>query len=353
MKYFFCSLFLFCCLLNAQTSWDDKDELTFYNDKGVELQKKEFRKYAKDNRHLIRGLDERKNDMHLVEREEHGQISNRKALDSILSVSTGKSIKSNDPLVIIFYPGPDPCNQTGTKDKVKIRAWWKGLNKRLNDLAGVSTINIKKTNLGLGKYDGIVDWYFDPVNTVERLFFEYHYPCLSFTVVSPSGKYISVFGEFGPNAVLTAVQLIQARSFDGFSHKVSVPSDWKKFDWHGAKCYTPKAVYKEDGLRFDNNIFINEWNSEVPISKTFNKEVANFRKTFNTSDIKTKIESGKYGKTYILEGSYSTIATKKKVRIIYFKFQKKEVRIEIRFREDLYDEYIEQCNTLIESISFE
>ena len=350
MKYLFYVLLINIFVTNAQSVWDDKHGLKFFNGKGVEISKKEFRAYAKENGHLTRGLDEQKNHMYLVGREEHGQISNRKALDSILSVASGKKIDSDKPLVIVYYPGPDPCNKTGTNDRERIRKRWKNLNKKLDYIADISVLNIAKTQQGLGKYKGIVDWYIDPENTVEQLFYEYHYPCSSFTVISTTGKYISVFGEFDSDYILKAVQLIQVRTFSSFSHEVSIPSDWEKFDWHGAKCYTPKAVYQQKNLRFDNNIFINEWDTEMTITEIFKKNISNFRKNFNTKDVRTRIENGTYGKSYIMEASYRRGLVKYKVKIISFKHKNKEVRIEIRFREDLYEEYIDQCDEIIKSL---
>ena len=43
-------------------------------------------------------------------REVHGVLENRSYLDSLLTVASSKTIDASKPLVIIFYPGKDPCN---------------------------------------------------------------------------------------------------------------------------------------------------------------------------------------------------------------------------------------------------
>jgi hypothetical protein len=43
---------------------------------------------------------------------------------------------------------------------------------------------------------------------VENLFFEHHYPCSSFAVISKNGDYISYFGEIGKEYIWEATQIM-------------------------------------------------------------------------------------------------------------------------------------------------
>jgi hypothetical protein len=54
----------------------------------------------------------------------------------------------------------------------------------------------------------VITWYKDPEQIIERLFFEHHYPCNSFVILSKDGNFISYFGEFGNEQVWEAIQSI-------------------------------------------------------------------------------------------------------------------------------------------------
>lgn len=104
---------------------------------------------------------------------------------------------SSKPLVIIYYPGKDPCNSSGSATKESRKIWFDQLEDRVNQIIQSKPIYIYKDENGLEKYDGILTWHKDPEGTIERLFFEHHYPCSSFEVISKEGDFISYFGEFG------------------------------------------------------------------------------------------------------------------------------------------------------------
>src|SRR5690554_7472784 len=61
-----------------------------------------------------------------------------------------------------------------------------------------------------------------PYTTLFRSFFEYHYPCHSFVVISKDGNYISYFGEFMKEYVWEATQLM-SRSEEHTSELQSRP----------------------------------------------------------------------------------------------------------------------------------
>ena len=142
-------------------------------------------------------------------RENQGVLQNRKYLNSILTSSTNKLIDSSKPLVIVYYPGKDPCNSSGTATRRTIRSWYKKMEKGINKIKESNIIYVYKTKEGLyGKNDGFKEWIKDPEQTIERLFFKRHYPCSSFVVISKNDEFISYFGEFSKEYIWKAVHLI-------------------------------------------------------------------------------------------------------------------------------------------------
>ena len=141
-------------------------------------------------------------------REKRGKITNRALLESLLEKETNQELDSNKPIVIIYYPGKDRCNSSGSATKESRKIWFGQLEDGINQVAQTKPIYIYKDNDGLEKYDGVLTWHKDPDGTIERLFFKYHYPCSSFVVISKDGDYISYFGEFGKQYVWEATQLM-------------------------------------------------------------------------------------------------------------------------------------------------
>ncbi len=125
-----------------------------------------------------------------------GTIENKEILDSLLASATNRKIDSSRPLVIIYYPGKDPCNSSGTFNRKKIGKGYNTMEKGVNKIKESTVLYVYKDNDGLyDRNDGFKDWIKDPERTIERLFFNRHYPCGSFVVISEKGKFISYFGE--------------------------------------------------------------------------------------------------------------------------------------------------------------
>lgn len=145
----------------------------------------------------------------LVQRKNNGVLENRSALDSVLSMATKQPIDPHKPLVIIYYPGKDPCNSSGMASRRFMERWYDIMEKRTNKKAASSFVYIYKDSTGLyGKNDGFRPWHKDQRRIVENMFFKRHYPCSSFVVISEKGDYISYFGEFPKEYVWEAVEAL-------------------------------------------------------------------------------------------------------------------------------------------------
>ena len=184
-----------------------KDKKRYFDENNVEITKAKFNRIRSTNKLL----DIPGDSMHhkkLTLREKRGKINERESLEILLEQGTNIDLDSNKPIVIIYHPGKDPCNSSGTTDKEWIINCYGQLEEGLNQIAEVKPFYIYKDNDGLQKYNGILNWNKDPEKTIESLFFEYHYPCSSFVVISKDGDYISYFGEFGYKYVWEATQIM-------------------------------------------------------------------------------------------------------------------------------------------------
>lgn len=183
------------------------DKIKYFDENNIEISKSKFNRI----RSTIKLLDikgDSINHKKLTLREKRGKINDKKSFELLLEKELKLELDSNKPIVIIYYPGKDPCNSSGTSDKQWIESWYGQLEDGLNQVAQIKPIYIYKDNDGLKKYDGILEWKKDPEGIVERLFFEHHYPCSSFVAISKNGEYISYFGEFGKEYVWEATQLM-------------------------------------------------------------------------------------------------------------------------------------------------
>ena len=184
-----------------------KDKTRYFDENNVEITKSKFNRIRSTNK-LLDIPGDSINHRKLTLREKRGKINDRKSLELLLEKATNLELDSNKPIVIIYYPGKDRCNSSGTTDTEWIKSWYGQLEDGLNQVAEVKPLYIFKDNDGLEKYNGILNWKKDPEKTIERLFFEYHYPCSSFVVISKNGDYISYFGEFGKEYVWEATQIM-------------------------------------------------------------------------------------------------------------------------------------------------
>ena len=179
----------------------------YFDENNVEISKSKFDRIRSTNK-LLDIPGDSTNHKKLTLREKRGKITNRALLESLLEKEINQELDSTKPIVIIYYPGKDRCNSSGSATKESRKNWYGQLEEGINQVAQTKPIYIYKDNDGLKKYDGVLTWHKDPEGTVERLFFEYHYPCSSFVVISKNGEYISYFGEFGKEYVWEATQLM-------------------------------------------------------------------------------------------------------------------------------------------------
>tara|TARA_B100000953_G_scaffold299413_1_gene299229 strand:- start:605 stop:1162 length:558 start_codon:yes stop_codon:yes gene_type:complete len=128
--------------------------------------------------------------------ERFGQL-NRSVLDSVLKNSGNISIDSNKPLVIIYYPGKDKCNSSGSSTRRSTKVWYNKMEKGINKIEPSNIVYVYKDSTDLfERHDGFKDWKRDPNKVIEKTFFKTHPPCGGYILISDSGRYISHLAEF-------------------------------------------------------------------------------------------------------------------------------------------------------------
>lgn len=202
------TLFLSILICACSTGKIDTKTIRYFDENNLEISEAAFEK-LRCTAEFIDIVGDSSHHKKLTFREKRGRVNDIKLLQSLIERNLNIALDDNKPLVIIYYPGKDRCNSGSSTDRQWLKNWHNGLAEGLQQQAQVQPIYIYKTNdEGLKKYKDIVTWNKDPQATIERLFFEHHYHCGSFVVVAKDGEYLSYFGEYAPESVWKATQLM-------------------------------------------------------------------------------------------------------------------------------------------------
>lgn len=169
-------------------------DIKYFDESYKQISEKDF-EFRKKKNHLLSVEGDSINHKILSPLGYQGTIENKEVLDSLLTSLTNKKIDSSKTIVIIYHPGKDECNSSGSATYSTIKIWFEELETKLFEITQTKPIYIYKDKEGTAEYDGILTWYKDPNRTIESLFFKYHYPCSSFVVISKNGDFKSYFGE--------------------------------------------------------------------------------------------------------------------------------------------------------------
>lgn len=115
-------------------------------------------------------------------------------------------IHNNKPTVIIYYPGKDLCNSSGTLTAQQQFSRMKLRERQANRIVKSNFLYLYKDKEGI-KTIKKINWKKDPENIIENTFFNYHYPCSSYVILYKN-KYRSYLGEFPPEYILTDLKEI-------------------------------------------------------------------------------------------------------------------------------------------------
>jgi len=209
-------LLVFITILNFNTSIiaqsNATESRTMYFDTLYQpIKKNIFYKIAK-NRNVLEVVGDSTNHRVLVNRNNIGEISNTADFYEVIEDVTQTKINRENFVLVIYYPGKDACNSSGNATRKSTGNWYNKMEKIANKIEPTTTYYFYKDEDGLyGKNDGFKTWHKDPETFLQRLFFKSHYPCSSFVLISPSGKYFSYYGEFSKDQVGNAITILKTR----------------------------------------------------------------------------------------------------------------------------------------------
>jgi hypothetical protein len=178
----------------------------YFNINNKEISEKKFKEWRATNS-VLDVVGDSSHHYKLIKRAEKGTIKDFVKLRALLEKTSGTKIDSLKTLVIIYYPGQDPCNSSVSASLLK--ASYTQMKSEVNAITKTEVLYIYKDFAGLEKFNNSVKWIKDPENSIEHLFFKYHYPCESFVAISKNGDYISYFGEFPKSFVVEAVRKLK------------------------------------------------------------------------------------------------------------------------------------------------
>lgn len=177
----------------------------FFDENNNVISKEEFRNRKIKNEEFKVYNDSLKTAKIVSNRSEMGEIDSEKLIND-LNKLLNLEINKDKPTIIIFYPGKDRCNSSGTTtDKILFLAF-KEREEKVNKIRSSNFIYVYKNTKGI-KAIKTIAWRKDPKNIIENTFFNYHYPCSSYAILYKN-KYIDHLGEFSDEFILKDLNTI-------------------------------------------------------------------------------------------------------------------------------------------------
>lgn len=205
--YLFCLALLFCVSFDSLA----QNQLVYLDEKGKEISKSKFEELQKDARFSFTAIDQSKDRVQIVfDRVERGTTKNIPQLIQHLESSLERKFDTNKPIVILYYPGADPCNTSGNTTPKERDKWYTNMEKGSAGVPKSNFVYIYKDNKGL-KTQKLIDWKPDPNQIIKKEFFPFHYPCGSFTILFEN-RYVSFFGEYAKETVWKYLQEIATQT---------------------------------------------------------------------------------------------------------------------------------------------
>ncbi|WP_235296248.1 hypothetical protein [Portibacter marinus] len=198
------TLFSFFQIGFAQSP-ENKQEIKYFDPNYDPLTKEEFQ-YLLYNYPFLDVVGDSSHHMILVERKEGGIIKNMTLFDRILEEAVGQQFDASLPVVAIFYPGKDPCNSSGRATNRTMKKWYNEMERLIQKVHKANVIYVYADDKGLARRTGDRNWIEDPENLFRSSFFQRHYPCSSYVIITEEGQYSAYFGEFSKEGLVATFQ---------------------------------------------------------------------------------------------------------------------------------------------------
>lgn len=178
-------LVLLCSCSSSQTVYKDHTN--------QEISDIDFRSMLRTAKYLEIPSED-PNTRKLISRALEGSVKTRRPIDSLIELSTRRDIDPKKPLVVIYWPGSDRCNATALEERKPLI--FQEMKRGIIGITGEAPLFLYSQPSGLSEFSENIDWQKDPGGLFEKIFFKHHYPCWSFVVISPSGEFAGILGEF-------------------------------------------------------------------------------------------------------------------------------------------------------------
>lgn len=168
----------------------------YFNHDDIEISAKEFVKIRNTYEYLVIPLEDDKH-FKLIERFEKDTLENPLRVYEYFEKLIGKELNKNQAVFIDYHPGLDECNTSGNITLDRNKDWNYKLNKVVKKYTQNQILHIAKNNSKILEGQSETGYLYDKDELIEDYFFKHHYPCSSFVIILPDGRYYSWFGEYG------------------------------------------------------------------------------------------------------------------------------------------------------------
>ncbi|XLS28885.1 hypothetical protein ACJD0Z_17025 [Flavobacteriaceae bacterium M23B6Z8] len=203
-------IFLIGYLLMSSEVTAQKTKKVYLDTDDTELSRRDYKKKYKKAGYQVLDLKITDTDSLEVRKlfwREHQGALNAIALDQLkqyLRQLSGKELPEANYIAINYYPGPDKCNKGGYNEyELEMMESYELALETIGN-ASQYYIHNKETMAPTGtKKDQSLA---DQTNLFKNVFFPHHFPCKSFVVIHPDGRYVKYYGEHSLQAVVDVLQ---------------------------------------------------------------------------------------------------------------------------------------------------
>lgn len=182
----------------------------YFNHKNEQITVEEFISIRKTNKYLDIPL-ESPNHYKLIERFNNGQLESPSRFYDYLENTFGVKLDKSQIVFINYHPGLDSCNTSGSATVKSIEKWFRILDKELKKYSENDIIHIAKKDSKILERQKTLGFLYDTDGHVESYFFKQHYPCSSYVIISPDGRYSSYFGEYSDYSMLKSIKFLKVK----------------------------------------------------------------------------------------------------------------------------------------------
>jgi hypothetical protein len=181
-------------------------ELHFYDVHGNRINKEQFEKQRDSRINVPLSFQKGKIiETRLFPRSKTGTISQeiRNEILSNLQKVTGEVLNQSEMTIINYHHGKDACNSSGSMLNVwDLKSAIAKYRRQIQRIGQTTQYYLYASQDGIKDSYGLIERHPDLDLLVEKTFFQYKYPCGSFVIIKPDGRYIAYFGEYSWNQVI-------------------------------------------------------------------------------------------------------------------------------------------------------